>query len=544
MFNAESVLDMRDDGTGGDQTAGDGIWTAVIPESAFAPAQMTRWRFTAMDSSGTETKDPPYRDVRDSEQYYGTVTRDPGIRSALPVIHWFTSSPAGAGTTTGSRGSVYYNGEFYDNVLFSLHGQSSSIFPKKSYNIDFNRTRHFQWSTNAPRVADIDLITNWADKSKVRQVLAYEVMRESGVAAHFAFTVRVQQNGSFFSTADIVEDADETYLERAGLNPDGALYKVYDNVLNKDIGNTGNTGVEKKTRKTENNNDLQALINGLDLTGSALLNYLYDNINIPACVNMLAANSVIRNIDMHSKNWYIYRDTGKSDEWSMLPWDLDLSHGRVWNQQYTYFDNALYTDGFVVNGTAIRLAAELFANPSIRSMIMRRIRTLSDRFLQPPPAAGTPESEFYYERRLNEQSALIDPPDIVPSDAQLDFQKWGSWLQGGTKVSYTNANAAVETMAEAIQRWKTEYLPRRRSYIYNTQIVGKGGEIPLPQTSGLVYNYTPILVAGAPAKVMVPANGDLGSTWIGISSREPFDTTAWGAGLLASVMSTGAVMNR
>jgi len=30
-------------------------------------------------------------------------------------------------------------------------------------------------------VRRIDLLTNWADKSKVRHVLAYEVMRESGV---------------------------------------------------------------------------------------------------------------------------------------------------------------------------------------------------------------------------------------------------------------------------------------------------------------------------------------------------------------------------
>jgi spore coat protein CotH len=63
----------------------------------------------------------------------------------------------------------------------------------------------------------------------------------------------------------------------------------------------------------------------------------------------LAVNSVIRNIDMHSKNWYIYRDTGRSGEWAMLPWDLDLSYGRIWTTQDTYFDNALYTDGFVVN---------------------------------------------------------------------------------------------------------------------------------------------------------------------------------------------------
>jgi hypothetical protein len=527
MFGVESSVAMRDDGGGGDAQAGDGIWTAVIPMDAFTAAEMTRWRFVATDTEGTETKEPSYRSTTDSHQYYGTVAYDPDVQSNLPVVHWFTSNANGAGTTTGSRGAVYYLGEFYDNVLFNLHGQSSSDFPKKSYNIDFNRTQRFRWNTNAPRVADIDLLTNWADKSKVRHVLAYEVMRESGVAAHFAFTVRVEMNGSFFSTADFVEDADEIYLERAGLNPEGALYKVYSNLLNRDQGDTATAGVEKKTRKFENNNDLQALINGLDLAGTNLSTYLYDNIDIPRCVNMLAANSVIRNIDMHRKNWYIYRDTGRSGAWAILPWDLDLSHGRVWNTQNTYFDNALYTDGFVVNSTSIRLVSQMFGNPAIRAMIMRRIRTLSDRFLQPPPALGTPESELFYERRLNEQSALIDPPNIVPSDARRDFEKWGSWLQAGATVSYTNPNVAVETMAEAIQRWKTQYLPARRNYIYNTQVAGRGGEIPLPQTSASSLDYTPLVTAGAPAKAIVPRSGALGVTWIGIASSEPFNTTGW-----------------
>ena len=349
---------------------------------------MTRWRFVATDSKGVRPKRRPSArrsiQINTSEQW----RRTPGFEQTCPCSTGLRPTPPERTATPGSRGSAYYEGEFYDNILFSLHGQSSAGFPKKSYNIDFNRTQHFRWSTNAPRVADIDLLTNWADKSKVRHVLAYEVMRKAGVAAHFAYTIRVQQNGKFFSTADFVEDADEIYLQRAGLNKDGALYKVYSNSLNKDAGNIATSGVEKKTRRFENNSDLQALINGLDLTGQALANYLYDNIDIPACVNMLAANSVIRNIDMHAKNWYIYRDTGRSGEWAMLPWDLDLSHGRVWNKQYTYFDNALYTDGYVINGTAIRLVQQLFANPAIRPMIMRRIRTLSDRFLQPPPARG------------------------------------------------------------------------------------------------------------------------------------------------------------
>ena len=531
MFGTETMLPLNDDGVAGDTVAGDGVWTTVIPGAALAPGEMTRWRFVAADRMGAETKEPAFRARLDSHQYFGTVARDSRIRSSLPVLHWFTSRSAAAGSAGGSRGAVYYNGEFYDNVLFRLHGQSSAGFPKKSYNIDFNRTQRFLWSTNAPRVADIDLLTNWADKSKVRHVLAYEVMRESGVAAHFACTVRVQQNGDFFSTADLVEDADETYLERAGLNKDGALYKVYANQLNRGSGNNATTGVQKKTRRFENNADLQALINGLNLRGQALGNYLYDNIDIPRCVNLLAANSVIRNIDMHSKNWYIYRDTGRSGEWAILPWDLDLSHGRVWNQQNTYFDNRLYTDGFVVSGTSIRLVSHLFANPAIRAMIMRRIRTLTDRFLQPLPASGTAESELYYERRLNEQSLLIDPPAIVPSDARLDFEKWGSWLQRGATVRYTSTNPDVETMAEAIERWKTEYLPARRRYIYNTQIAGRGGEIPLPQTGGgPTTNYFPLVADRATAKVLVPVNDNLAATWTGSPAFEPFDTTGWLSG--------------
>jgi hypothetical protein len=531
MFTAENSVIMSDNGANGDITSGDGIWSAVIPASAFVVGEMTRWRFAATDTTGTESREPSYRAPLDSHQYYGTVTQDSGIQTRLTVLHWFTSNANGAGSAAGSRGAIYYNGEFYDNVFFNIHGQSSSGFPKKSYNIDFNRTQRFLWNTNAPRVADIDLITNWADKSKVRHVLGYEIMRESGVAAHFAYTVRVEQNGNFFSTADFVEDADEIYLERAGLNPEGALYKVYSNQLNKDQGNTANSGVEKKTRKFENNADLQGLIDGLDLTGTALQNYLYDHIDLPRCISMLAANSVIRNIDMHSKNWYIYRDTGRTDEWAILPWDLDLSQGRVWNQENTYFDNRMYVDGFVVTGTSIRLVSHLFSNPAIRTMLHRRIRTLTDKFLQPPPASGTPESLLYYERRLNEQSALLDPPDIVPSDAQLDFQKWGSWLQTGTLAPYTSPHPDVESMAEGVARFKNEYLPGRRNYIYNTQIIGKGGQIPLPQTSQEIFNYSSLLTSGAPVKALVPADNGLGLTWIGNPVYEPLNTSAWMSGV-------------
>ena len=246
----------------------------------------------------------------DSHQYVGTVAADSSIKTKLSVVEWFVQNPARANTTGGTRGAIFYLGELYDNVFFNRHGQSTGGFPKKSYNIDFNKSQRFRWSEDAPRTKDIDLITNWADKSKVRHVMGYEIMRNAGVHAHFAYTVRVQQNAEFFSTADFVEDADNIYLKRAGLNEDGALYKAYNNTLT----GSANSGFEKKNRRDENNSDLQDLINGLAQSGASLDNFTFDNVNIPMCVNMMAAAAVIRNIDMHRKNWYIYRDTGKTDE--------------------------------------------------------------------------------------------------------------------------------------------------------------------------------------------------------------------------------------
>ncbi|MCX8240013.1 MAG: lamin tail domain-containing protein [Akkermansiaceae bacterium] len=527
-FNSESSLAMADDGTSPDSVAGDNIFSATIPASAFQAGEMTRWRFVATDTSGAQTKEPAFRDPTDSHQYHGTVQADPSLETNLDVLHWFIQNPRGANTTTGTTGAVFYHGEFYDNVHFNRHGQSTGGFIKKSYNLDFNKTQRFQWSLEAPRVADIDLLTNWADKSKVRHPLAWEIMRESGVNAHFAFTIRVEQNGSFFSTADFVEDGDDIYLERAGLNPDGALYKIYSNRLNKDGGDTATSGVEKKNRKSENNDDLQGLIEGLDLTGANLVNYMRDSIDIPKTINMLAANSVIRNIDMHRKNWYIYRDTGDTNEWAILPWDLDLSQGRVWNSANTYFDNNVYTNGLVVTGNSIRLVSHLFNNADTRAMIMRRIRTLADEFLQPE---STPLAERWYERRLDEQASLIDDPAMAKSEAQRDFEKWGSWLQGnGNSVPYTNSNPAVESMAEAIVRWKTEYLPGRRNEIYNNQTVGNGGEIPAAQTGQDLVAFTPLVQAGDNAFSFVPGNDSLGTTWQGAQAHEPFHTSSWVSG--------------
>jgi hypothetical protein len=325
-------------------------------------------------------------------------------------------------------------------------------FPKKSYNFDLNSGDHFRFDPQERRVKKFNLLTTYPDKSEMRNLLAYETIRQCGQAGHLAFPVRVQRNGAFFSLAHWVEDGDEDFLTRVGLDPQGALYKVYDN-----LSSTGSA--EKKTRKTENKADLQALIRGVQLTGTARTQFLYNEVNLPALLNYLASMAIISNADIGHKNYYAYRDTLGTGQWTFLPWDVDLSFGRNWTTQYTYYDDRMFTNNSVFTANGNLLLNAMLAVPEMKQMYVRRLRTLMDELVQP---RTTPVGELRLEQRIREWSALLEP------DAALDLQKWSTWGQR-------------QTLAQAVAILTNVYQPGRRAYLYETLSVTRQGPIPLSQ---------------------------------------------------------------
>jgi len=455
MFGGEVTTAMRDDGASPDTVAGDGIYTAAMSTSGMSSGQMIRWRVNATDTAGNATKAPLFARPLDSPEYFGTIAEDPSIASSnLPVIHWFTANPAAADTPGGTRGSIYYLGEFYDNIQTDRHGQSTGSFPKKSYDFDFNKGDRFLPFIDGKRAKDINIITNWADKSKTRNTIGYEMMRKAGHPAHYSFPVRIQQNAAFFNTSDLVEDGDDRYLDRVGLDGDGALYKMYNSL------DSSTSGVNKKTRQDEGNADLADLVNGLGLTGSAQRRYGFDNVNIPGTINYLAALDMTNNRDHGHKNYYIYRDTNGSGEWRPLVWDIDLNLGRNWRSGPAYFDDVLRVNDLRA-GPTNRLKQFIFNDSTLNEMFRRRVRTLMDEMY------GSPSSpEPYLSSRVSELVALIDPTNdnanTGSDDADLDYQKWGSW---------GNNNP----MRAAAARILTDYLPSRRSQLYGLS------EVPPPQ---------------------------------------------------------------
>jgi hypothetical protein len=447
MFGPEIPLAM---------TAGaGGVYTASIPAGAAAPGQMLRWSIIATDTAGHGTRVPAFPDPLDSEQYFGTIVADPSVVSNLPVVHWFVENFTAAGTRTGTRCQVFFDGEFYDNVRFDLHGQSTAGFPKKSYDVDFNSDHRFRISPDYKRMKDINLLTNYADKSKVRNTLAYETWHATGTAYHLAWPVRVQKNGAFFSVADFVEDGDDRWLERIGLDPEGALYKAYDGLFSTAQG-------EKKTRRYEDKSDLKALIDALDLTGDALRAYLYDHVNLPAMADFVAALVIVSTTDCCHKNYYAYRDTNGSGEWWYLPWDVDLTFGHNWTKAFNYFDETVYTESPLFVGGNNKLIAPLYALPEFKEMYVRRVRTLMDAIVQAP---GTPPEQAKFEKRIDEIVAQIG------ADGQLDHDSWPTW-------------GVDQTMQQGAATIKNAFLPPRRVFLFETKVAD--GTIPAAQADPVV----------------------------------------------------------
>src|SRR5262249_27594402 len=153
----------------------------------------------------------------------------------------------------------------------------------------------------------------------------------------------------------------------------GALYKMYNPA-------DGVASAEKKTRKEEGTADLQVLINGMtQATASARQTFLFDNLDVPEMINFLAAKIITADFDCCHKTYYLYRDSEGTKEWQAMPWDVDLSFGRVWtcgSPCLEYFDQTIYTNTTISLGVANRVFTPLYDTPVTRQMILRRLRTL------------------------------------------------------------------------------------------------------------------------------------------------------------------------
>jgi len=400
MFGRTVTVPMVDDGTGADLAAADGLYTGEIPGGR--ADLMIRYYITVEDAGGKQTRAPRITDTTGTDQsprFFGTVVVDPGAESELPVFHWFAEDTAAGHTRAGTRGSVYFAGEFYDNIFIRQRGGATN---GNSQKFNFNDDQPFFVNDKLGRVQEINLNAQGSDPSYVRQTLAFEAHRDMGVPSSESFLVRMQANSSFDRVGVFIEQVDEDFLERNGYDPDGALYKfVQRSNLNPAFFDTI-TGIEKKTRLNEDFSDIQAVVDGLrQRSAVGRRDFIYDNFNVPELLNYLAARSITLDADDVRKNFYMYRDTNGTDEWSIFPWDKDWTFG-VLGDGGTHLRHPFFGDEEHAKQNANQwnvLYDVVFETPDLQQSYLRRLRTMMDERLKP---AGTPADELVFEPRVDE----------------------------------------------------------------------------------------------------------------------------------------------
>jgi hypothetical protein len=495
MYGDEASAAMSDDGVGDDAMADDGYYTATIPAAAYSAGEMVRYYITTTDTVGNPARKPEFFRPEDSAEYFGTVVHDPAIPATqLPILEWFVEEPAwhrepGGNNRDVSPASVFYDGAFYDNIHVHVRGRTTQNLRKPNFKFDFLSGENFHYDPNLPRLEEFNLQSLMGEiwtKTYMRNPLGYQLYRDSGSAAPISFYVHVRQNGQFHSLAAIEEEIDVRFLERNGLNTEAALYEatVWPHASLKP--NPAESHFRKETREDEGYDDLREFTMGLSLENSVERErFVFDNVNIPQVIHYLAVTVLGPNHDRLMHNYYVYRDTGHSDEWGILPWDLDrwfpqadtLNNPSVRSIFYGDSDHERVDSGNPDQYN--RLNDAIFDIPSTREMFIAHLRSVVDEFM----------NTSYLEDSVD---GIVD---LIELDAALDNARWG--------IGSLSAGASAIKNTVSIRRSQLDNDPN----------------LP-PAVTGSLVNLIP---PSADVRALVPVDNSLGSTWL----QPQFDDAAW-----------------
>ena len=493
MFeNYQPTLLMADDGVGPDDIAGDGIYTANIESEnskprPFAQGDMVRWYVQATDVNDNTSRKPEFLNHSSSAQYLGTVINDPTIhQTQLPVFQWFVPNPkwyrrGSSNNREWSQGAVFFQGEFIDNLRIRTRGATVANAIKPNFKFDFNNGDHFEVRNDLERVEEMNLNgfhgENVWTPSFLRSVLTYRILRESGVSAPYSFHVHVIQNGFFYGLCAMEEQIDKRFLKRNGLAQEGSLYKAH---------RTGNWlaripegGWRKIFPENEDFSNLAGFVQGISPSNSVVERekFIFDNVNIPAVINYLAAYSIAANHDRLQHNYYMHMDPN-SGEWTIIPWDVDRAFPEGGTLSHQSVKSIYYGDSSHVriSGTADsynRLYDVVFDVPRTRQMYLRRLRTLVD---------------LWHGNRSARLLGVVDELSLsVSATAAMDEAKWRH-----------------NRLKQASFAIKNTINTRRRQ-------LEKERDIPFMQT--VVYKDETVVEKGGAANYHVAIDSRLGTVW-------------------------------
>ncbi len=249
---------------------------------------------------------------------------------------------------------VTLDGENIDSVGVRFKGFTSytNDGKKKPIKLDFNE---FVKGQRYDGLRKLNLNNATGDPSMQRDVICYDLLRESGVAAPRTSYSVVYINDEYWGFYQTIEQVDKTFIKQNFANRGGNLFK------NKGWNNFEYKGAvdslyhppyQLKTNKTAN--DWSGLIHLMqvlnDTMNADFATDISEIFDVDLYLKTLAVDVATMNWDsnlQHGRNWYMYEDT-VTGIFNWIPWDYNYALSSVYgggsSNKCIIFANFSYTN--------------------------------------------------------------------------------------------------------------------------------------------------------------------------------------------------------
>ncbi len=326
-------------------------------------------------------------------------------------------------------------------VDLRYRGDTTRLFDKKSWKVFFPGADLFQAQE------ELNLNADYPDQTLLRSVVVYDFFARAGLPAPRAGYARLQINGQPYGLFSQVEQIDERFLYRLGLNSHGNLYKPYYGGLHLEVYDDPDLRAwwyryhyPKKTNRDSGIDDIIAFIELINNTPDAQFpTAIAQTLDVNGWIDWYAANILIGNFEMLEKDYYLYHDLSR-DRWLILPWDVDLTLGHnAWGPGAGgLLDPEISWDNPIDSGTRQSQKYD------------GKWNALIDRMMT------VPEFRFFYCRRLQELMAEeFSPAALFPRIDEFVASIYGAALADPTRWQpdgFTFADGPAELKRYATHR--------------------------------------------------------------------------------------------
>ncbi|MCW5556071.1 MAG: lamin tail domain-containing protein [Verrucomicrobiae bacterium] len=460
--NSWTTVPMVDDGTGGDEVAGDSIYTAVLPGALQTNRRLVRYRITFADALGNAQTVPYADDEQPNFAYYvyGELPDWSGAFNpgATPITTYPASVlgelPAYTLIANGTdvincqynsgydnvrfRGTFVSRGVVYDHIEFRNRGEASTyVSGKNKWRFYFNRSRNLvardnfnqpyaeTWKSFSAEGCSSPWAALHRGMAGVEEAVAYKIYQLAGVPSanthyyHFRVVRGAQETppagslvndpignadgqyaGDFWGLYLALEPLSGSFLDERGL-PDGNVYKIEGNA-----GDKKHQGIGQPLDSSDWNTFRNAHVNS-----SPSLAWWEANLDLENYYTFHALSRLTGNVDVRGGYNHYFYHRSSDNRWLVLPWDLDMM----------FIAKSHWTT--TINGTAypgvIHAHKALLEQPALALQYRNRARELLDLVASDGSPTGGQIGQL-----IQEFARIVHPIGQTQTWANADAALW------------------------------------------------------------------------------------------------------------------------